>query len=564
MLNITVGTQSISPLMWSIESGALDAARAMLFDLLTIRADRDRYYYGADELFTRHPEIITFMCQEAPLLVPNVLDGLVWRSRLTEKGTRRVNVYFKHLLLDENGGFHGALNAVAELRDPKLSCHPVLVLMSDTLWGGICYRTFLAGKAWLIFTLLMFITSQSILRSFAWQTQYQGARYVVFAFRLFIYSFALGELVLAHIRKSVKAFREGATTRLGCLVIPSRYLEDWQEAVSISLIIFLILMLSQSPDFYCFPYHSENFAGAGFLTEVCPEENLDLKRYGVYSMIATFLYFIRLIDLTVLSNRVCAYILMCGHVIPEVGLFLFSLTVIIFAFSCGTATLAQTTAQYGTIPTSALSFLEISMTMFDPRYYDPLNAEDGWVYALNVLFIIVIFIYLLNLLIAQINCSFQAISLDMVGFARISRINIICTTVPLISPDRWTRWVATLGLDNKLEFNEGDVGLAGGIQVKEPASANPTTIDSIRRFGGSTSIMQPWPEESAEAEDGETARLDRMEKLMQRIAKAAAGSSKGGKKGAGSSSGGGGGSGAEGGEHSEGGEAEAEAEAGSE
>ena len=48
LLNITVGTQSISPLFWAIESSNLDAARAMIIDLFVIRADRDTYYYGCD------------------------------------------------------------------------------------------------------------------------------------------------------------------------------------------------------------------------------------------------------------------------------------------------------------------------------------------------------------------------------------------------------------------------------------------------------------------------------------------------------------------------------------
>eukprot|EP00438_Fugacium_kawagutii_P008014 Skav209165 [mRNA] locus=scaffold1137:331213:374682:- [translate_table: standard] len=48
LLNISVGTQSISPLFWSIESGSLNSARAMIVDLLTIRADRDVYYYGCE------------------------------------------------------------------------------------------------------------------------------------------------------------------------------------------------------------------------------------------------------------------------------------------------------------------------------------------------------------------------------------------------------------------------------------------------------------------------------------------------------------------------------------
>lgn len=55
MLNVQVGTQSISPLMWAVETGSLDAARAIIVDLLTIRADRDRYYYGMDIMFERQP-----------------------------------------------------------------------------------------------------------------------------------------------------------------------------------------------------------------------------------------------------------------------------------------------------------------------------------------------------------------------------------------------------------------------------------------------------------------------------------------------------------------------------
>merc|ERR1719231_2033145 len=51
MLLVQVGTQNISPLAWSIESGKVEAAVAIIRDLLTFRADRDRYYYGVDELF---------------------------------------------------------------------------------------------------------------------------------------------------------------------------------------------------------------------------------------------------------------------------------------------------------------------------------------------------------------------------------------------------------------------------------------------------------------------------------------------------------------------------------
>ena len=79
MLTIQVGTQSISPLAWSIESGALESAQAIILDLLTFRADRDRYYYGMDALFKRHPEIVQTLVNDAPTVLPKLLEGLIWR-----------------------------------------------------------------------------------------------------------------------------------------------------------------------------------------------------------------------------------------------------------------------------------------------------------------------------------------------------------------------------------------------------------------------------------------------------------------------------------------------------
>ena len=61
MLKVTVGTQSISPLLWAIQSGSIEAAKAIIEDLLTIRADRDRYYYAVNELFAPWRLVNAFM-----------------------------------------------------------------------------------------------------------------------------------------------------------------------------------------------------------------------------------------------------------------------------------------------------------------------------------------------------------------------------------------------------------------------------------------------------------------------------------------------------------------------
>merc|ERR1719401_1228931 len=103
----------------------------------------------------------------------------------------------------------------------------------------------------------------------------------------------------------------------------------------------------------------------------------------------------------------------------------------------------------------------------------------------------------------------------MVGYARLERAEIIVEIMPSVPAGRWQRFTGSLRLDKRLEFNEGDTGPSGGIQVKEVASANPTTVDMIRRFGGSTSPEMPWAEEG-DGDGDESDRFDRMEKLIQK------------------------------------------------
>merc|ERR1711879_79893 len=87
-----------------------------------------------------------------------------------------------------------------------------------------------------------------------------------------------------------------------------------------------------------------------------------------------------------------------------------------------------------------------------------------------------------------------------------------------VSKKRWIKFITSLHLDERVEFGEGDVGLAGGIQATEPANANITTVDMIRRFGGSTSPTAQWPEEDNVAGDEED-RFERLEKLIEKAIK---------------------------------------------
>ena len=76
MLKAQVGASGITPLYWSVRSGALESASVIICGCLTIRADRGKCYNAVDDLFVRHSDLVKWPCDEAPGQLPTLL-GLV-------------------------------------------------------------------------------------------------------------------------------------------------------------------------------------------------------------------------------------------------------------------------------------------------------------------------------------------------------------------------------------------------------------------------------------------------------------------------------------------------------
>merc|ERR1711920_1102444 len=259
------------------------------------------------------------------------------------------------------------------------------------------------------------------------------------------------------------------------------------------------------------------------------------------------LLYVLLIDMAVFNNKVSAFVLVVGRVMSEVGLFLTALAGVILTFSSALSCLHQKNKDFQGIPQGALALFKMVMKMYSFEGYQALEDEPIVLVGM-FLFLVTAVIFLLNMLIAQLNCSYDTIYQDMVGYARLKRIRIVVETMPLVPEKRWLRFLQALALEERIEFNEGDIGVAGGIQVLETASANPTTIDMIKRFGGSTSPSIQWPEEDNQGDD-DADKFERLEKLIQKAMARITTKGGGGKKGGcgGSSAGEGSGSGGVGG-----------------
>jgi hypothetical protein len=175
--------------------------------------------------------------------------------------------------------------------------------------------------------------------------------------------------------------------------------------------------------------------------------------------------------------------------------------------------LDQKDPDFAGIPKAAYAFLRMVLGAFDSTRYTKLHDEPA-LEIMVFLFLIITAIFFLSMLVAQLSCAYSAVYEDMVGYARLERTETIVEIVNQVSKKRWSGFVEGLRLGKRLEFNAGDIGVAGGIQMREAANIHPTTVDMIKRFGGSTSPEAQWPEED-EGADGED-KFEKMEKLLQR------------------------------------------------
>jgi len=509
LLNISVGTQSISPLFWSIGSGSLNSARAMLVDLLTIRADRDVYYYGCDAMFTRHPDLILRLCNDASTLLWTLMDGLVWRSRLVQNGQRRVNYYIKHMVQDLEGNFSPALKWLAHHKDPRLVSHGLVVTFADLLWNRLASYHFLLGRGYFLFTLIVFITSQSLLLP---GEETLAKNIAVFVCRFFLYFGSMSKLVYDHCKLCCGAWKAGDYHWYWILPVPT-YLHSTQQAGSLFLVLLLILMYVQEPLLWCISFASAA-PGAPPLTTTCDEADDVRTSYAICSCLAMLMYWALLMDFTLLSMRISAFVLVCGNVLADVGLFSLALVFLILAFATSISSLNHTLVEFDGVGPWLTGLLQITLGMFPPSKYGDFRDEAAVLVAVSV-FVAVISIFLVNLLVAQLNQSYRDIFEDMQGFARLNRASVTADIIDSVSRKRWNRFLTHLRFDRPLEFNEGDVGLAGGIQVLEPANANMVTEDSIKRFGGPTAPSTPWPQEADDAANDDD-KFARLEKLIVR------------------------------------------------
>jgi uncharacterized membrane protein YgcG len=278
------------------------------------------------------------------------------------------------------------------------------------------------------------------------------------------------------------------------------------------------MMLIFEPIIWCVANDGWDADAGTLFNERCPS-GLDVSwTYSVFSALAMFLYHVLLIDLAVLSTKVSAYVLVCFRMLSEFFLFLLALVGTLLTFATALSVIKHKQKDFEGLHFGLLHLLEMALGEYNGEKYQKFES-DPLVLIVVFLFLFVVFAFLFNMLVAQLTCAYEVIYLDMMGYARLERIEIIVATIPLVSKKRWNTFVQSLKLEQKCEFGAGDIGVNGGIQIMEAANLNPTTEDSIRRHGGSTAVENQWPTEEVLGQGDEEERFERLETLINKTVK---------------------------------------------
>jgi len=119
-----------------------------------------------------------------------------------------------------------------------------------------------------------------------------------------------------------------------------------------------------------------------------------------------------------------------------------------------------------------------------------------------VIFCVFSVMFLLNLMTAVFTATTYLQNCDVEGMTYLSRAKIIVELESICSLDQRVELWEANKFEDRIEFDEGDLGLNGGIQVSEPLSKHAKddkADDNIQRFPGEAHSKLPWPVAQATA-----------------------------------------------------------------
>jgi len=487
LTNVDINGESISPIYWSLKDGNIAMVKFLVADLLTIRADREMYYYGREVLFDRHPDIVLKLCQECPdVLIDTLLQGLMWHSKEVEDGQLRVNYYIQDLYCDpdkEPDVWKQTLAVLVTEGHPRMFAHPVARKLLEVKWKRFGRNYFLIVQSVYVLILTLFMIGHVEHRH---ECSYQPIRYVTGSFSV-LFTCAQAAVCFRHFKNGWIANNE---------ILFNAPVPSWIADTSNVMRLLSLFLISISSFVDCCD---------------CTEDWLEGTHNGKYvvcmgmNSVAGIILWGVLMQSLVLSTRLASLTYTLGLFGREILRNL--VVVLVFVCSFGTALTALKQEHCSTFLLAIIHLARFVLGVDHQAisFVDPL----GLLFLFG--FIIVVVVGMFNILIAQMLGSVAQVAEATVGFAMQHQASI-CIHMESIMPMSWRKEIyGEMKFDESVTFDSGHAGPSGAIQEMEPASIRNSAYyfpDRVLRFTGDTSPKDPWPTTNLEDSSAqETARI---------------------------------------------------------
>ena len=110
----------------------------------------------------------------------------------------------------------------------------------------------------------------------------------------------------------------------------------------------------------------------------------------------------------ILSTWASAFLLVCFRMLRELLLFLCAMVFLILAFAISVCTLRDTFQDFSRADRAMLSLSEVALGLYPSSRFEQLEQMSMLMIPVSV-FILISLVFLLNLLIAQLNSAYQAV-----------------------------------------------------------------------------------------------------------------------------------------------------------
>jgi len=502
LTEVEVHGKVVSPLYWAIRDGKFTIAKFIIDDLLAIRADREEYYYGREMLWESHPQLAHVLCQECPMLLEDVFDGLMWHSHTILDGQFRVNFYIKELYgdPDEVDPWDAPLSTLTLEGLPPMFTHPVVEKVIEVKWKQFVRNGFLVLQLYFTLVVILF-TIGFVVHGNSCDTSWTYVRLLV-GFMAVVFILVFSALIFSQWRCG----QVGQAKILGRSYLFPRFLLNPSNVFRYASYLVLILVTLRDGCLWGESAHMSERRGLGCpgrgvaQDQVLVEVNfhVDVTWDMILTGFCTFALWIQQTQLLTLSVQLSAFTFTIFRMFTDVYYNLAIISIILVSFAATLTVMRED--QYPTLEASIIALLRGLLGLQPP------NSElmDPAGLFVLITFTVIIDIGFLNILIAQLALAYEGMKADTRGYANMNRA-FNCVEIESFLPLRWRRklW-EEMDFDKPVEFDLGDEGPSGGLQVVVPASRREQVRyvpDRIQRYAGPASPMDPWPMDHEDVEE---------------------------------------------------------------